>query len=151
MTESVKPLREAAAKRSLDAYTRVINALEQMIRDNLTINVSTVAKVAGVSKNYIYKNDGLRKRVLEIRDGEVERITDASKDQIIVALQKKVEQLEKLLEDMRETDSYSKSWRRKYEIAQEEADELKVKLKDARNENSELRKQLQVAYDYSQV
>lgn len=69
--------------------------------DNL-INFNSVAQVSGVSKDYLYKNnkireriEGLRKQYKDSSKPSKKEMTESSKDIVIAAKNKKIEQLEK--------------------------------------------------------
>lgn len=94
-----------ARKRREDACRRVDAAISGMIRDGKAMNFNTVAAEAGVTTAYLYSQPPLRERIEALREqGHVraarERIvrpqgkTDASKDLVILAKERRIKELE---------------------------------------------------------
>lgn len=84
---------------------RVDAAITKLLREHTPVNFNTVAKEAGVSKQYLYTNDQVRGRIEALRDQQREQgvreraarplgKTDASKDLIILAKDRRIKELE---------------------------------------------------------
>lgn len=78
-------------------------AIRRLLFDKQAINFNTVAKAAGVSKTFLYENDGLRKRIEDLRGRQSQaeepkhlkqRMSDASKDALIAVKNKRIADLE---------------------------------------------------------
>ncbi|MFT4058015.1 MAG: DUF6262 family protein [Legionella sp.] len=63
-TESqIDALKTAAQNKSSETFKRFLEALEIMQKDNIPINVESVAKFANVSKRWIYNNPDLLEQI----------------------------------------------------------------------------------------
>jgi hypothetical protein len=60
-------LRQAAQAKRQAAVTRADTAIRKLIKDRQEINFRSVARAAGVSLDFLYGNDGLRKRIEKLR------------------------------------------------------------------------------------
>jgi hypothetical protein len=60
-------LRQAAQAKRQAAVTRAETAIRKLIKDQQEINFRSVARAAGVSLDFLYGNDGLRKRIEKLR------------------------------------------------------------------------------------
>src|SRR5699024_11800013 len=82
-----------------------------MIKEKKVINYNTVSKESKISKSFLYKNDGIRKKIDMLRNEQSKlksvvnhkpNTSDKSKDIIIESLKFKIEQLEKENKDLKE-------------------------------------------------
>jgi len=84
---------------------KVEETITHLLREHMAINFNTVAKVAGVSKAYLYSQPQLRDRIEALRQQELEQTvrervarptgkTDASKDVVILAKERRIKELE---------------------------------------------------------
>jgi hypothetical protein len=84
---------------------RVDEAITRLLREQKTINFNTVAKAAGVSKTYLYSQPQFRDRIEALRQQEREQTvrervahptgkTDAGKDLVILAKERRIKELE---------------------------------------------------------
>ena len=87
---------------------KVDETITHLLREQMAINFNTVAKVAGVSKAYLYSQPQLRDRIEALRQQELEQTvrervarptgkTDASKDVVILAKERRIKELEEAL------------------------------------------------------
>ncbi len=94
-----------AKQRSVQKRKRVDEAIDRLLREQQTINFNSVAMAAGVSKAYLYGQPDLRERIEALRQQQLEhgvreRIarpvgkTDASKDLVILAKERRIKELE---------------------------------------------------------
>lgn len=94
-----------AKQRSVEKRKRVDEAIDRLLREQQTINFNSVAMSAGVSKAYLYGLPELRERIEALRQQQLEhgvreRIlrpvgkTDASKDLVILAKERRIKELE---------------------------------------------------------
>jgi hypothetical protein len=84
---------------------RVEEAITALLREHKAINFNAVATAAGVSKAYLYSQPQLRERIEALRQQELEHLvrertvgpkgkTDASKDLVILAKDRRIKELE---------------------------------------------------------
>jgi hypothetical protein len=84
---------------------RVDEAIDGLLREQQTINFNSVAMSAGVSKAYLYGQPELRERIEALRHQQLEHgvrermvrpagKTDASKDLVILAKERRIKELE---------------------------------------------------------
>ena len=94
-----------AKLRKEEKCKRVEEAITRLLREQKTINFNTVAKVAGVSKPYLYSQPQFRDRIEALRQQEREQKerkrvthptgkTNASKDLVILAKERRIKELE---------------------------------------------------------
>ncbi len=96
----------AHAQRRKEAnLQRVDAAIATILRENAPVNFNTVSKEAGVTKQYLYANEQVRGRIEALRDQQQEQVvrqrvtrplgkTDASKDIVILAKDRRIKELE---------------------------------------------------------
>jgi uncharacterized protein DUF6262 len=94
-----------AKQRSVEKRKRVDEAIDRLLREQQTINFNSVAMAAGVSKAYLYGQPELRERIEALRQQQLEHgvrermarpvgKTDASKDLVILAKERRIKELE---------------------------------------------------------
>lgn len=95
-----------AHQREQEKRKRVDEVISRLLRERQAINFNTVARAAGVSKAYLYGQPDLRTRIEALRQQELElavreRVdhptsgkTDASKDLVILAKDRRIKELE---------------------------------------------------------
>jgi hypothetical protein len=94
-----------AKQRSVEKRKRVDEAIDRLLREQRTINFNSVAMAAGVSKAYLYGRSELRERIEALRQQQLEQgvrermarpvgKTDASKDLLILAKERRIKELE---------------------------------------------------------
>jgi hypothetical protein len=94
-----------AHQRKEEKRKRVDEAITRLLRDHQTVNFSTVVKAAGVSKTYLYSQPQLRDRIEALRQQEREQTvrervarpigkTNAAKDLVILAKERRIKELE---------------------------------------------------------
>lgn len=85
------------------AVARVNEAIKALATSGKKINFNTISKESGVSKNFLYNNDSIKKRIIELRNQQINHEinqrakfdkTSKSKDVIIQAKDKKIAKLE---------------------------------------------------------
>src|SRR5712692_5673129 len=97
-----------AQRKSDAAQQRVHQAIDQLLREQQTVNFNTVAKAANVTKSYLYAHEDVRERIeaLRTRQGQ-ERFerqwaerqqhqvrTDKTKDVLLTAKDRRIKALE---------------------------------------------------------
>lgn len=100
--DKTKNLREYATKKSKMTKRKVEQAIEQLQKENQEINFNSVAKVAGVSKPYLYGNLELRSKIESLREKNSnskkvkvkKNMLDDNKDALIIILRNKIKELE---------------------------------------------------------
>jgi hypothetical protein len=95
-----------AHRRREEKRKRVDETIAQLLREQQTITFQSVAKTAGVSKAYLYSQSDLRERIEALRQQAMEQAvrdraarpapgkTDASKDLVILAKDRRIKELE---------------------------------------------------------
>lgn len=94
-----------AKLRKEEKCKRVDEAITRLLREQKTINFNSVAKVAGVSKAYLYTQSIFRDRIETLRQQEREQTvrervayptgkTDAAKDLVILSKERRIKELE---------------------------------------------------------
>ncbi len=98
-------LRAYAHQRKEEKRKRVEEAITTLLREQKMINFNVVAKAAGVSKAYLYSQPLLRDRIEALKQQALEQNvrervahptskTDASKDVVILAKDRRIKELE---------------------------------------------------------
>ena len=97
-----------AQHKSEEAEKRVHHAIDQLLREQQTVNFNTVAKAANVTKSYLYAHQDVRERIEALRTQQgQERIerqyaarqqhqerTDKTKDVLLAAKDRRIRALE---------------------------------------------------------
>lgn len=151
MEKAIEPLLEASSKRSISARINTEQAIRWLQDHGEKINVSSVAKQAGVSKNYIYSKPELFESIAKLRDGGQVGYSEKSKDSVIAAFKKELGRKDKIIETLRTEDLNSESWHAKYEQESKKARETNTKYLALKKENDALRKQLEAAYSLEEI
>ena len=97
---NVEGLRKTAREKAEATRRRVDEAIRLLIAEQRTINFKTVAETARVSTAWLYANQDIKTRISHLREQQVPRAavripakrqaSSASKDTVIKALQKRV-------------------------------------------------------------
>jgi hypothetical protein len=108
-----------AQRKSQQTQQRVHQAIDQLLREQQTVNFNTVAKAANVTKSYLYAHQDVRERIEALRTQQgQERLerqwaerqqhqarTDKAKDVLLSAKDRRIKALEaenrKLKEDLK--------------------------------------------------
>lgn len=108
---NISGLLDKAIEKKEKTLKRVEQTIKQMIKTQQKINFNSVAANAKVSKTYLYKNQDIKERIQHLRSQQegttnikqVKRnVSDQSKDVIIASLRKRVKELEKENNELRE-------------------------------------------------
>jgi hypothetical protein len=93
-------LRANAHNKAEQTQQRAESAIELLLREGRPINFKTVAETAGISTAWLYEHDAIKQRILHLRSQQLpkaqvklpprEQASNASKDAVIAALQKRV-------------------------------------------------------------
>lgn len=103
MAGSTKGLKEYAKNKSKITIEKVDKAIRELSLNEQKINFNSVSQLSGVSKTFLYNNDGVKRRIEELRQKQISRTmnqrakydkTSKSKDIIIMAKDKKIKELE---------------------------------------------------------
>ena len=90
--------------KTLKTIKKVDDAIKALIKEKENISFNSVSTKSGVSKSFLYTNQGVRERINFLRNQQrglpsrkilKSNITEKSKDVIIESLRRKVEKLEK--------------------------------------------------------
>lgn len=105
---NIRGLVAHAQRKSAEAQQRVHQAIDQLLREQHTVNFNTVAKAANVTKSYLYAHEDVRERIEALRTQQSqERIkqqwserqqhqtrTDRTKDVLLAAKDRRIKALE---------------------------------------------------------
>lgn len=114
---NVEGLRKSAQEKSARTKCRVEEAIHLLVKERRPITFNAVAEAAQVSTAWLYAEDDIKMRIIHLRSQQKpkakvsippeEQASNASKDRIIAALQKRVakqaEEIEKLKEKVEVT------------------------------------------------
>ena len=120
---------ELAKQKSEKRQKEVLNAIKKMKKAGEPVSFYSVQKKTGASKSYLYNNEAIASAIKEARTLKTEPISPDSEKTVIMALRKKVKDLEKQLDKEREANS--DSYREKCIKLQAENEQLKEQLKKA--------------------
>jgi hypothetical protein len=106
---NIEGLRMSAQQKSNDTRRRAEEALALLLKERRTINFNTVAQTADCSTAWLYANKDIKGRIIHLRSQQApkaqivipvrEQASNASKETMIAALQKRVkEQAEEIKE-----------------------------------------------------
>ena len=116
-TEAIVAL---AKQRAVDKERIVLATIKELCNKKMEITFSGVARAAGVSTNYLYKNPKLRETIVKLREGQnVEPDVDSA-NTVIAALKSRIKELEQQVKAL-ERDEL---WKAKYERKCEEFSSL---------------------------
>lgn len=108
-------LKAFAQKKKEVTLQKVNEAIQRLIKDKAKINFNSISMESGVTKTYLYNNNEIRDRIETLRrqqEGlpspkQVKRdMTDASKDILIAAKNKRLKELENENKRLREELAY---------------------------------------------
>jgi predicted phage-related endonuclease len=103
MAGSTKGLKEFAQNKTKVTLEKVDKAIRELSLGGQKINFNSVSNLSGVSKTFLYNNAEIKKRIEELRDKQTEKVikqrlkydkTDKSKDIIIMAIDRKIKELQ---------------------------------------------------------
>ena len=104
MDRNVEGLRKYAKYKKEEAQKKVDKAIKNLSLNDKRINFNTVSKESGVSKSFLYNDQNIKSRIVEMRNKQInyeinQRAkfdkTSKSKDIIILAKEKRISELEK--------------------------------------------------------
>jgi hypothetical protein len=104
-------LLKTAAEKKEKALKKVENSIKEMVKNQQRINFNTVAEHSGVSKTYLYQNKDFKSRIISLRSQQEvlynpkqtkRNMTDNSKDIIIESLRRKLKELEKERDELKD-------------------------------------------------
>lgn len=140
-------LKHNAEHKRQQTMAKAEEGIRQLLRENKAVNFESVAEVAGVSRAWIYREPGLKARILHLRDQSPPKTSlppqlqasDSSKDAMMAALRQQIARLRTDNDDLR----------RQNEVIYGRLQELQdpgsgsEELERLRQENQQLRKQNQ--------
>ncbi|OBR91964.1 MULTISPECIES: DUF6262 family protein [Clostridium] len=100
---STKGLKEYAKHKTEATLEKVDKSIRELSLKGEKINFNSVCNLSGVSKTFLYNNAEIKQRIEELRDKQTEKVikqklkydkTDKSKDIIIMAKGKKINELQ---------------------------------------------------------
>lgn len=97
---NVEGLRTTAQKKAEVTQRQAEAALALLLKEHRPITFKSVAETAGISTAWLYGNEAIKQRIMHLRNQQApvaqvkipprEQASDASKDAVIAALQKRV-------------------------------------------------------------
>ena len=103
MGRNIEGLKEYWKIKTDTATAKVDEAIKTLATKGEKINFNTISKESGVSKNFLYNNDSVKKRIIQLRNQQINHEinqrakfdkTAKSKDVIIQSKDKKIAKLE---------------------------------------------------------
>ena len=103
MAERIKNLEKSWKERTLDAQNRARLAIRRLELEGKEVTFAAVQKMSGVSKNFLYKDETLRKEIETLRTQLAEAAserrfryqkTSRSKDVVVEAKDRRIAKLE---------------------------------------------------------
>jgi Family of unknown function (DUF6262) len=110
---NVEGLLANARKKRETALVRAKEAIGELLRKKQIVNFNTVAQIAGVSTAWLYRQEALKVRIMQLREQDArrarakrpERASETAKDAVIKTLRSRIKEL----------DSENKALRRQIE------------------------------------
>lgn len=128
---NTKEIRKLAKLKSENTKNKVLEVLDDMVKNNENITFYSVYNKAGVSKSFVYNNEEVREAIEHYRTNPVKKTQSKDAKDVIIDSQKfKIKELEMKIKEL-END---KLW--------------KVKYEELQKENMLLKRQLEKSYDY---
>lgn len=128
---NTKEIMKLAKLKSESTKNKVLEVLDDMVKNNENITFYSVYNKAEVSKSFVYNNEEVREAIEHYRTNKVKKAQSKDAKDVIIDSQKlQIKELEKRIKELEK----DQTWQEKYE-------ELK-------NENILLNKQLEKSYDY---
>jgi len=152
MSRRIEALREAADKKAQEAYQRVEQALERMVRQNQKINFQTVARSANVSTAYLYQSEEFKGRIETLREQQKNRsnpqkapsASDNSKNVIINALREANKRLKGEITELRRANEALTGRLYQVQSSHNLSEHLQRENESLKQQVKELTEQLQV-------
>lgn len=103
MGRNIEGLKDYWKKKTNATTAKVDEAIKTLATNGEKINFNTISKESGVSKNFLYNNDIVKKRIIQLRNQQINHEinqrakfdkTAKSKDIIIQAKDKRIAKLE---------------------------------------------------------
>ena len=141
---NVDGLRGNAQRKRQEAFEKVEQGIQKLIKEGQVINFNTVAKASGLSKAWLYKELEIKVRIEHLRENSSkakeippkQKSSDASKDAIIKTLKERIKKLEAENRGLR--DQHEAIYGR---ILQ--ASEIEQRLERLEAENTRLKEELE--------
>ncbi|MEH2465990.1 DUF6262 family protein [Nostoc sp.] len=141
---NIEGLRGNAQRKRQEAFEKVEQGIQKLIKEQQVINFNTVAIASGLSKAWLYKEPEIKARIEHLRENNSktkgippkQRSSDASKDAIIKTLKERIKRVEAENRGLR--DQHEAIYGR---ILQ--ASEIEQRLERLEAENTRLKKELE--------
>ncbi|MEH2262388.1 DUF6262 family protein [Nostoc sp.] len=147
---NIDGLRGNAQRKRQEAFEKVEQGIQKLIKEQKVINFNAVAKASGLSKAWLYKEPEIKARIEHLRENNSktkeipakQRSSDASKDAIIKTLKERIKRVEAENRGLR--DQHEAIYGR---ILQ--ASELEQRFERLEAENTRLKKELEICLAHS--
>ncbi|MEH1885559.1 DUF6262 family protein [Nostoc sp.] len=144
LERNIDGLRGNAQRKRQEAFEKVEQGIQKLIKEQKVINFNSVAKASGLSKAWLYKEPDVKARIEHLRENNSkvkeippkQRSSDASKDSIIKTQKERIKKLEAENRGLR--DQHEAIYGR---ILQ--ASEIEQRLERLEAENTRLKKELE--------
>lgn len=103
MADKLKILEDNRKRQSDEARKKAKEAINRLCKEGKTVNFSSIHKLSGVSRSFLYEDEEIRQMIQECRSSEIDSEmnrrakydkTSRSKDVIIEAKDKRIARLE---------------------------------------------------------
>ena len=99
---NVEGLLANARKKRETALVRAKEAIGELLRKKQIVNFNTVAQIAGVSTAWLYRQEALKVRIMQLREQDArrararrsERASETAKDAVIKTLRSRIKELD---------------------------------------------------------
>jgi hypothetical protein len=108
---NIAGLQQTAQAKAVATRQRAEEAIQLLLKEKRPINFKTVAETAHVSTAWLYGQEDIKQRILDLRSQQEpkpkivipphERASDASKDALIAVLRKRVKEQEEQIRDLK--------------------------------------------------
>ncbi|MEH2086090.1 DUF6262 family protein [Nostoc sp.] len=144
LERNIDGLRGNAQRKRQEAFEKVEQGIQKLIKEQKVINFNAVAKASGLSKAWLYKEPDIKARIEHLRENNSkikeippkQKSSDASKDAIIKTLKERIKRVEAENRGLR--DQHEAIYGR---ILQ--ASEIEQRLERLEAENTKLKKELE--------
>ena len=133
---NVNGLKEYGVHRTEESRKKVLDTINRMRKEQSIITIASVAREAGVSPNFIYSHDDLKKTIRKYSPASGRKTIQSqdSKDALINSLNMEIKALKKQISDFQKNEKYKE----KYEKSLEEIEQLKKEIENLIQNNLDI-------------
>lgn len=130
MSDRTKAMISEVKRKAAERQSEILKSIKKMAAAKEKITFYSVAKRTGASKSYLYNNEAIAAMIRELRNDQKPEQSQESQSVLIKALKRKIRQLESEIKELRAENDNS----------------YKAQCEKLRQENRELKTQLETAY-----